>query len=104
MRILMAAALIAATLAGPAMAQTAGYEQSQVRVQTADLDLATAAGQRTLGKRLEMAMVRLCGTPVFFTRDELADLETCRAEALKAAAPQIDAARARQAVSVASTR
>jgi UrcA family protein len=103
MRILMAA-MVAASLAAPAMAQQAGYEQSQVRVQTSDIDLASAQGQRTLGKRIEMAMVRLCGTPVFFTRDELADLDACRAEALKAAAPQIDAARARQAVSVASSR
>jgi UrcA family protein len=103
MRILMAA-MMAAALAAPSVAQNAGYEQSRVRVNTADLDLATADGQRTLGKRLEMAMVRLCGTPVFFTRDELADLDACRAEAMKAAAPQIDAARARQAVTVASSR
>jgi UrcA family protein len=103
MRILMAAVL-AATLAAPALAQNAGYEQSQVRVNTSDLDLATADGQRILGKRLEMAMVRLCGMPVFFTRDELADLEACRADAMKAAAPQIEAARARQAVAVAARR
>ena len=103
MRIVMAA-VMAATLAAPALAAGPAYEQSQVRVQTRDIDLASASGQRTLGKRLEMAITRLCGTPVFYSRDELAELETCRADALQAAAPQIDAARARQAVSVASTR
>ena len=103
MRILMAAALAAATLAAPALAAP-GYEQGQVRVQTADLDLATAAGQRALERRVEMALTRLCGMPVFHTRDELDALDACRADALKAAAPQIDAARARQAVTVAVNR
>ena len=100
----MATALIAATLAVPAVAAERGYEQSQVRVQTADIDLSSAAGQRMLDKRLSLAMVRLCGTPVFFSRDELADLDACRAEAMQAAAPQVDAARAQRAVAVASTR
>ena len=102
MRILMAA-MMAAALAAPALAAGPAYEQSAVRVQTSDIDLATAAGQRQLGKRLELAITRLCGPPVFFTRDELAELESCRADALQASAPQIDAARARQAVTVAST-
>lgn len=106
MHIILAAGLAAigaATLAVPALAAP-GYEQSRVRVQTADLDLATASGQRVLTQRLDMAMTRLCGTPVFFSRDEIAALDACRADALQAAAPQIDAARARQAVTVASSR
>jgi UrcA family protein len=103
MRVMMAL-LAAATLATPALAAERGYEQAQVRVQTADLDLASATGQRTLDKRLGLAMSRLCGSPVLFTRDELADLEACRADALKAAAPQIDAARAQRAVTVAANR
>jgi UrcA family protein len=103
MRILMAA-MMAAALAAPAMAAGPGYEESRVRVQTADLDLATASGQRALERRVEMALSRLCGMPVFHTRDELDALDACRADALKAAAPQIDAARARQAVTVAVNR
>jgi UrcA family protein len=101
MRILMAA-LVAATVAAPAIAAGPGYERAEVRVQTYDLDLATVAGQRTLGKRLEVAMNRVCGTPVLYTRDELAELDACRTDAAQASAPQIEAARARQAVTVAN--
>jgi UrcA family protein len=103
MRITMAL-LAAATLAMPALAAETGYEQWQVKVQTADLDLSSASGQRALDKRLSFAITRLCGSPVLFTRDELADLDACRAEAMKAAAPQIDAARAQRAVTVAANR
>lgn len=106
MRILLAAAtaaVLAAPAATPALAAP-GYEQGQVRVQTADLDLATTAGQRVLERRVEMALTRLCGMPVFHSRDELDALDACRADAMKAAAPQIDAARARQAVTVAVNR
>jgi hypothetical protein len=55
-------------------------------------------------KRLSQAVTRLCGYPVTFTRDELAAFDACRTDAMKAAAPQIDAARARLAVAVASNR
>ena len=103
MRITMAL-LAAATLAMPALAAETGYEQWQVKVQTADLDLSSASGQRALDKRLSFAITRLCGSPVLLTRDELADLDACRAEAMKAAAPQIDAARAQRAVTVAANR
>ncbi|OYZ15382.1 MAG: hypothetical protein B7Y35_04650 [Sphingomonadales bacterium 28-64-96] len=100
----MMALLAAATLAMPALAAETGYEQWQVKVQTADLDLSSATGQRALDKRLSLAMTRLCGSPVLFTRDELADLDACHADAMKAAAPQIDAARAQRAVTVAANR
>lgn len=103
MRILVTA-MMAAALAAPAMAAGPGYEESRVRVQTADLDLASTDGQRALERRVEMALARLCGTPVFHSRDELAELDACRADAMKAAAPQIEAARARQAVTVAVNR
>lgn len=103
MRITMAL-LAAATLTMPALAAETGYEQWQVKVQTADLDLSSASGQRALDKRLSQAMSRLCGEPVLFTRDELADLDACRADAMKIAAPQIDAARAQRAVTVAANR
>ncbi|OYQ33995.1 hypothetical protein CHU93_02735 [Sandarakinorhabdus cyanobacteriorum] len=101
MRIIMAA-IVAATLAAPALAAGPEHMTGTVRVQTADLDLSTVAGQRALDRRLAMAMVRLCGTPVFFSRDELAELDACKAEASKAAAAQINAAHARQAVAVAA--
>jgi UrcA family protein len=100
----MMALLAAATLAMPALAAETGYEQWQVKVKTADLDLSSATGQRALDKRLSLAMTRLCGSPVLFTRDELADLDACRADAMRAAAPQIDTARAQRAVTVAANR
>lgn len=100
----MMAVLIAATLAMPAIASERGFEYAQVKVQTADLDLASDVGQRRLEKRLALAMTRLCGAPIFFSRDELADLDACRADALKGAAPQIEAARAQRGMTVASSR
>jgi UrcA family protein len=103
MRVLMAAAM-AAAMATPALAAGDAFEQGKVRVQTADLDLSTAAGQRALDQRIEVAVTRLCGIPVFFSREEIADLDACRTEALAAAAPQIDAARAQLAVAVAARR
>lgn len=96
--------MIAATLAAPALAAQPGYESAQVRVQTADLDLASAAGQRVLERRISVAVTRVCGTPVLFSRDELSELAACEAQAMAATGPQIDAARAKRAVSVASTR
>lgn len=103
MRILMAA-ILAATLAAPALAAGNGYQQDVVRIRTGDLDLASAKGQRALDRRVATAMVALCGMPVLHSREEAAELETCRADALKAAAPQLDAARARLAMTVASRR
>jgi UrcA family protein len=95
------AALLAAA---PAVAADAGYEQWAVTVRTADLDLATTAGQRQLDARLAMALTRLCGQPVMQTPEERDDLAACRADAMAAAAPQIAAARARLAVAVADRR
>lgn len=103
MRAVMAL-MVAATLAVPAMANGTSYAEGQVRVHTADLDLATARGQRLLDRRLSLAMARLCGEPVLHTRDELTELAACQADAMAAAAPQIDAARARRAVMVATSR
>lgn len=100
----MMAMMVAATLAAPALAANPGYERAETRVQTADLDLASAAGQRVLERRLSVAVARVCGTPVMFSRDELAELDACRAEAMAATAPQIEAARNKRAVAVASTR
>ena len=97
---LMAAATLATTLATPALA--AGT--AQVRVQVADIDLSSASGQHALDRRLWVATVALCGAPAMYSSQELADIANCRAEALKAAAPQINAAHGRRAMTVASTQ
>lgn len=101
MRILIAA-VIAGALAAPALA--ADYDQGKVVIQTADLDLSTRGGQRALNKRLSVAIDRLCGTPVLFSRDEIAALQACEADARQMAAPQLAAARAQLAVTVAANR
>lgn len=98
---LLAAAPAVATEQGDGKS---GYEQWAVKVRTADLDLATASGQRQLDARLAMALTRLCGQPVLQTPEERDDLAACRADAMAAAAPQIAAARARLAVAVADRR
>lgn len=101
MRMIMAAMMVA-TLAAPALAAEAPAATKTVRVRTADLDLTSLAGQHALSRRMETAMIRLCGTPVLFSQDELAELDACKAEATKAAAPQLQAARSRLAVTLAS--
>lgn len=101
MKIIIAAAL-AAAVATPALATQPGYERAQVTVQTADLDLSSAAGQRQLDRRIAVAVTRVCGVPVFFSRDELAALADCEARAMAATGPQIEAARARRAMAVAA--
>lgn len=101
MRILMTM-LIAVGMAAPALAEEPGYETFKVKIQTADLDLASADGQRQFDRRLSSALTRLCGTPVFGTREELADLEACRAEALATAAPQIKAIRVQLGTAIAT--
>jgi UrcA family protein len=103
MRTLMAM-MVAATLAAPALAADPGYESAQVRVQTADLDLSSAAGQRLLDRRIAVAVSRVCGSPVLFSREELDELAACEAQAMAATRPQIEAARTKRAVAVASTR
>ena len=98
----MMALLVAATLATPALA--AGSAPAQVRVQLADLDLASASGQRALDRRLWVATVALCGAPAEFSSREAAAIANCRADAMKSASSQIDAAHGRRAMTVASSR
>ena len=97
MMALVAAATLATTLATPVFA--AG--STQVRVKVADIDLSSASGQHALDRRLWVATVALCGAPAMYSRLELADIANCRTEALKAAAPQINAAHGHRAMTVA---
>ena len=60
----LASALIttAAIEAPPAFAQAPGGETNVSRVRTADLDLTSEAGRRTLERRLANAARQVCGT------------------------------------------
>jgi UrcA family protein len=102
MQIVRFALVAAAFIAAPVLAEPAGYERWQVNVQTADLDLKSKAGQRQLDRRMDAALVKLCGQPVFFTRDEMEDLDACKAEARAAAVPQMKAAIARAGTDIAA--
>ena len=53
--------LLSALIATPALAQSAPAE-TRITVRTADLDLASQAGQRILDRRLAQAVAEACGT------------------------------------------
>lgn len=92
-------AIAACLTALPALAAPAAETTS---VSTAGLDLASVSGQRRLDMRVASAVDRLCGTPVFFTQDETAALDACRADARAQIAPQVRAAVARAGTTLAS--
>ena len=53
--------MLSAFAAAPALAQTAPSAENRIVVRTADLDLGSAAGQRTLDRRIAIAVVEACG-------------------------------------------
>ncbi|MFN7177470.1 MAG: UrcA family protein [Thermaurantiacus sp.] len=59
-----------------------------VAVQTADLNLSTPAGQRTLDRRIRSAVKEVCGDPSSLVRGGRQTAMECRAETLAAVAQQ----------------
>lgn len=53
--------MLSALAATPAIAQLAPSGETRVVVSTADLDLGSTAGQRTLDHRIAIAVVEACG-------------------------------------------
>ena len=53
--------MFSAFAATPALAQAATSAETRVIVRTADLNLGSAAGQRTLDHRIAIAVVEACG-------------------------------------------
>ena len=90
--IALAAALVtaAAIKAAPALAEPAGAQPATFvsHVRTADLDLASAQGQRLLKKRLERAAREVCGTPSDLDLVAQNKLRECRSDAIARAAAQ----------------
>lgn len=80
-KLLILAALAAAAAASgqPAFARTAPANPS-VAVQHKDLDLRTAAGTRTLDRRIWRAVVAVCGTASDFDLEGRNDVRECRRE------------------------
>ena len=55
------ALMLSAVAATPTLAQSAPSAENRIVVRTADLDLGSAAGQRTLDHRITIAVIEACG-------------------------------------------
>lgn len=86
--LLAAAALAAAMTAAPASAEP----QRTLTVHYADLDLASADGQRLLDRRIANAAAAACGTPSSADPRSRRAVHECRAEIAAVIAPQRDRA------------
>src|SRR5436190_1099053 len=73
-------ATLLAFTATPALAESPATVSSTV--QTADLDLSSAAGQRALNHRLSLAAIDVCGTASDVDIAGKNDVRQCRAEVL----------------------
>src|SRR5688500_3281570 len=91
--IVLTSALIttAAIKAAPALAQEPAASQTNIsRVQTADLDLGSDAGRRTLDLRLARAAREVCGTASDVDVVGKNDVRKCRDETLAKARQRSD--------------
>ena len=89
-RIIIASALIttAAIKAAPALAEPANLDVNTSIVRTADLDLSTKAGRRTLDHRLVQAASDVCGTAADFDLAGQNKIRGCRQSVLADARAQ----------------
>ena len=78
-KLLILAALTAASFGQPVLAQPAPANPSMI-VQHKDLDLRTEAGARTLDRRIWRAAVTVCGTTSEFDLEGKNDIRHCRSE------------------------
>lgn len=87
----LASAGLVGTMAAPALADEAAARTAQVVY--GDLDLATAAGQRTLDRRIEKAVRQVCRTASFRTGTRTMSLDAlnCLARARSDAKQQVAA-------------
>ena len=81
-------ATLLALTATPALAEPPVTISSTV--QTADLDLSSAAGQRALNHRLSLAAIDVCGTASDVDIAGKNDVRQCRAEVLASVASDRD--------------
>ena len=96
-------ATLLAFTATPALAEPPAIATSTV--QTADLDLSTAKGQRALDMRLSQAVKEVCGTASDVDVEGKNDVRRCRTETLARLASERDqriAAASSQPIEVAS--
>lgn len=88
-KLLILAALAAASVGQPALAQTAPSTVTAV-VQHRDLELGTEAGARTLKQRIWHAVVTVCGTTSEFDLAGKNDIRQCRRDTLRSASAEAD--------------
>lgn len=106
-KLLILAALAAASFGQPAFAQSAPANPTAV-VQHKDLDLRTEAGARTLDRRIWRAVVTVCGSASDYDLEGKNDVRECRRDTrvlASAQAEQVIASAARdQPIRVSSIR
>jgi UrcA family protein len=99
----LAFALAVFTL-GASLPADATAKQRSINVEYRDLNLADAKGRRALDRRIERAVVQLCGsTNMARNMAEIRMVEACTAEAHNSSAPSRARAEARAAQRMAST-
>jgi len=72
--------ILSAFAAAPALAQAAPSVENRIVVRTADLDLGSAAGQRTLDQRITIAVIEACGTTSNIDPAGKNEIRRCRVE------------------------
>ena len=87
-KVLVSAALLAASAAPPALAQAAAAQRA---ISYADLDLAGRAGRAQLDRRLAAAVESLCGSYASAASSETREIDRCRAAARTGIARQLAA-------------
>ncbi|UKK84340.1 UrcA family protein [Sphingopyxis sp. BSN-002] len=88
-KLLILAALTAASFGQPALARSAPANPSAT-VQHSDLDLRTDAGARALKHRIWRAVVAVCGTTSDFDLEGKNDIQNCRRDTLALASAQAE--------------
>jgi UrcA family protein len=90
-KLLILAALAAASFGQPALAQPARANASAV-VQHKDLDLRTEAGAKALDRRIWRAVVTVCGTASEYDLEGKNDVRECRRDTRVLASAQAELA------------
>ncbi|HKX88257.1 MAG TPA: UrcA family protein [Sphingopyxis sp.] len=88
-KLLILAALAAASVGQPVSAQTAPANPS-VAVAHKDLDLRTEAGTRALDRRIWRAVVEVCGKAPDYDIEGKNDVRQCRRDTKRVASAQAD--------------
>jgi UrcA family protein len=95
LKMLASAAIAAAALvAAPASAEItieAGYAPVQARVNIADLNLASDAGQTALDRRVRFAAQQICGPEGTTDLSTFQEARKCSARAIASVKPQVQA-------------